>query len=424
MTNDQSIDRPFPLKRLFMSWIIPGLLIFVGILIFTTYRASQQVIQDIYLQQATLRAEGIARGVAASHPEAWQTLVSGKELTEENLSVLSRAFDDERHEFNLSKVKVYDLRHKTIFSTDTAQIGHSEDNDALSSVLRTGEPQVKIDKPNTLDELYELYVPFQVEGNLVAVFEIYEPSSHLNTILGNAALPVLLIPGSFLVALLIALSLLVFAAQRAINTRTTEVNNLRGRLEGLVSRRAVAAMRREGAADGILSEAIFCTLFYSDVRSFTGFSETHSPKQVIEFLNKIMSLQIAIIERHSGDVDKMIGDALFARFHDDGKEGHAVSAAIEIQTAIRNEGYEPGIGIGIFSGDVIAGGIGAENRRDYTVIGDSVNVSARLCSLASEGEIVCDAATLGAAGAEEFSDEEMCEIKGRTGGLKIQRYQP
>ena len=424
MMTDQSIDRPFPLKRRFLLWIVPGLVVFVGILVFTTFRASQDVVRDIYLQQATRRAEGVAGGVARSHPNEWRDLVSGVALSKQSLDVLSQAFDNERREFSLSKLKVYDLNRLTIFATDATKIGIIEDNAALRGVLDTGQPHVLVDGAGTADELYELYVPYRVEQRLVAVFEIYEPSSYLNTVLANAALPVVLVPGGFLFVMLAALSMLVFGAQRAINSRTQEVNRLRTRLEGLVSRRAAAAMRHVDGTDGVLSETVSCTLFYSDIRGFTGFSETHTPAQVITYLNEAMSLQIEIVEQHSGDVDKLVGDALFARFHDAGKEARAIQAAMDIQIAMRNRGLEPGIGIGIFSGDVIAGGIGPENRRDYTVIGDSVNVSARLCSMALAGEIVCDAETLRLAGIGGFSSVESCHVKGRQEELHIQRLQP
>jgi len=424
MKNEQPIDRPFPLKRRFLLWIVPGLVVFVGVLIFTTYQSSQHVVRDIYLEQATRRAEGVAEGVAHSHPGEWNDLVNDVPLSEESLNALTQAFDNERSEFKLSKLKVYDLHRLTVFATDHKLIGKVEDNEALRAVIETGQPQALVDGAGTPDELYELYVPYRVDQHLAMVIEIYEPSSYLNGILGNAALPVILVPGAFLVVMLAALSFLVFGAQRSINARTEDVNRLRGRLEGLVSRRAAEAMRRIDAADGILSETVSCTLFYSDIRKFTGYSETHTPAQVIDYLNKVMSLQIEIVERHGGDVDKMIGDALFARFHDDNRENRAIHAALDVQTAMRVQGLKPGVGIGIFSGDVIAGGIGPENRRDYTVIGDSVNVSARLCSMASEGEIVCDADTLSASKIPGFSEPESCAVKGRQEELQIQRLQP
>jgi len=424
MTDYSSYDKPFPLKRRFLLWIVPGLIVFVGALMFTTFQASQHVVRDIYLKQATQRAAGVAAGVAHSHPDEWDDLINDVKLSEEAIASLSEAFDNERREFKLSKLKVYDLHRLTIFATDPKQMGLVEDNEALRAVIETGQPQVLVDGAGTPDELYELYVPFRVDQHLAMIIEIYEPSSYLNSILGNAALPVILVPGGFLVIMLAALSILVFGAQRTINARTQDVNRLRGRLEGLVSRRAAEAMRRIDAADGILSETVSCTLFYTDIRKFTGYSETHTPAEVIGYLNKAMSLQIEIVERHGGDVDKMIGDALFARFHDEGKENRSIHAALDIQTAMRVQGLKPGIGIGIFSGDVIAGGIGPENRRDYTVIGDSVNVSARLCSMASEGEIVCDTDTLALAGIGGFSESESCHVKGRQEELRIHRFQP
>jgi len=424
MTTERFIDRPFPLKRRFLIWIVPGLLLFVGILVFTTYRASQDVVRDIYLKQATLRAEGVAQGVARAHPGEWRDLVNGIDLKGDRLDTLSQAFENERREFNLSKLKVYDLHRLTIFATDSTQIGVLEDNAALRGVLATGQPHVLVDAPGTTGELYELYVPYRVDDHLIAVFEIYEPSSYLNSILGHAAMPVVLIPGALLTVMLIGLGILVFGAQRAINARTMEVNQLRGRLEGLVSRRAAEAMRQDEGGDKTLSETVSCTLLYTDIRGFTSYSENHTPAQVIAYLNDIMSLQIDIVERHGGDVDKMIGDALFARFHDANRESRAIKAAVDIQLAMAERGLEPGIGIGIFSGDVIAGGIGPENRRDYTVIGDSVNVSARLCSMAPAGEIVCDTDTLDVSKESGFSAMETCQVKGRQEELRIQRRRP
>ncbi len=399
-------------------WVAPALVTFIAALVLTTFYASQGVVEDIYLELATRRAEGIAQGVARSHPREWKMLVNGRELGTRDFDTLVEAFNVEREEFGLEKLKVYDLHARTIFSTDATKIGEIEDNPAINGVLKTGQPGVLSEQ----DILYELYVPYRVDGQLVAVFEIYEPTTYLNQILRSAALPVVLVPGLMLIVLLASLGMLVASAQRSINSRTAEVNSLRQRLEGLVSRRAVQAMRHVDG-DGVLApESIACTLLYTDVRGFTSYCEDHTPAQVIDFLNIAMTAQISIIELHGGDVDKLIGDAVFAHFHGDDSAGSALRAAIEIQQVFTSRGISPGVGIGVYSGEVIAGGIGDENRRDYTVIGDSVNISARLCALAAEGEVVCDCGTLAHSGVEGFGPIEGCNVKGRQAALEIQRY--
>ena len=101
------------------------------------------------------------------------------------------------------------------------------------------------------------------------------------------------------------------------------------------------------------------TLFYSDVRGFTGFAEHHSSEKVIEFLNRIIGLQVEIIESHGGDVDKMIGDAVLARFHDPDRAVQAIKAAVAIQNAVKSSQLPRGVAIGLYGGPVVAGLIGA-----------------------------------------------------------------
>lgn len=105
-----------------------------------------------------------------------------------------------------------------------------------------------------------------------------------------------------------------------------------------------------------------------------------------------MALQVGILKRHGGDVDKMIGDVVLARF--DGEDGgaRAVTAARDIQQAAAEGDFAREIGIGIYNGAVISGAIGPVDHRDLTVIGDAVNTASRLCSAAAAGEIVVDEA--------------------------------
>ena len=112
-----------------------------------------------------------------------------------------------------------------------------------------------------------------------------------------------------------------------------------------------------------------------------------------------------------------IGDAVLARF--DGQDGgkNAVATAREIITAVARGDYPRHVGIGVFRGEVISGAVGPENRRDFTVIGDAVNISARLCTEALAGEIVVDAVLAD----DDFGPVESIQVKGRQEPLSVRR---
>jgi class 3 adenylate cyclase len=130
-----------------------------------------------------------------------------------------------------------------------------------------------------------------------------------------------------------------------------------------------------------------------------------------------MSLQVRILRAHGGDIDKMIGDAILARFDGDDGAQRALGAAEEILTTVGQFDFPRALGIGIYRGSVISGAIGPEDRRDFTVIGDSVNVAARLCSAANANEIVVDANLTD----QGFGPLEKITVKGRTAPLVIRR---
>ena len=125
-------------------------------------------------------------------------------------------------------------------------------------------------------------------------------------------------------------------------------------------------------------------VFFSDIRGFTSYSETHEPEEVVHMLNKYLDLQTQIILKNGGDVDKYVGDEIFAIFSDCDK---AIKASTEIQKAMFNS-KDISVGIGINCGLAIVGSMGASNRLDFTAIGDTVNVGARLCSNAIGGQIL------------------------------------
>jgi class 3 adenylate cyclase len=137
------------------------------------------------------------------------------------------------------------------------------------------------------------------------------------------------------------------------------------------------------------------TILFSDIRGFTALSERMPPEQVVNILNRILTLQAERVKAFSGDIDKYIGDAIMALFQGQNAALDAIHCATEIQQSIQayNASISPNeprieVGIGVASGEVILGSIGSEDRRDFTAIGSHVNLCARLCSLAKPREIL------------------------------------
>jgi len=147
------------------------------------------------------------------------------------------------------------------------------------------------------------------------------------------------------------------------------------------------------------------TILFSDIRGFTALSETREPSEVVSQLNEYLSVMTPIIFANQGIIDKFVGDEIMAYFGAPvNPENHAwrgVKTAIEMQEALRGlrakwkqEGRpDIRIGIGLNTGNVIMGNIGSSQYMDFTLIGDSVNLAARLCALASAGEVLLSPGT-------------------------------
>lgn len=420
--NAMPSEQPFPLSTLFHRRFIPAFIAFTILFLVLLGLTAQHVVEEIYLEQAQRRAQTMARAVSVAAPVAWRHLMSGQTLAEmkntNDADTLAETFASEVKEMNLPELKVYDHDRRVLFATKADEIGSTENGDALKNVYANSTSEIVTKEFPDGTRQYELYVPVFDENNTVqTVFELYEPVTYLNTILLNAGIPTMAVPAALLFVLILALNTLVGRAQMDIDQRTNALKELQERLSSFVSETAIGAARAAGQGGMIVSQKLETTLFYSDIRDFTGFSEQNTPEVVVAFLNDIMTLQVDAIKKHGGDVDKMIGDAVLARF--DGNDGghRAVAAAREIQLEIAACDYPRALGIGVHTGDVISGAIGPEDRRDFTVIGDAVNISARLCSLAAKHEIVVDAAL----GDPDFGPLETFKVKGRMQSVSIRR---
>lgn len=136
------------------------------------------------------------------------------------------------------------------------------------------------------------------------------------------------------------------------------------------------------------------TVLFADIRGFTAFAEHRPPEEAVAMLNRYLRLQADLVTRFHGDVDKFMGDAVFAHFTGPDMALDAIRCAVEIQRAVDAAGCGEAdetalaIGIGIATGAVIIGSIGSENRLDHTAIGPAVNLGSRLCSSAEAQEIL------------------------------------
>lgn len=147
------------------------------------------------------------------------------------------------------------------------------------------------------------------------------------------------------------------------------------------------------------------TVLFADVRGFTSLSEKYDPEKVVSMLNDFFSIMVDVVFKYEGTLDKFIGDNVMAVFGapvsqaDDTER--AVFAALEMQEKIksfnndrRSKNEKPlEIGVGINTGEAVAGNIGSEKRMDYTVIGDVVNFADRVQSQSKGGEILISDST-------------------------------
>jgi adenylate cyclase len=134
------------------------------------------------------------------------------------------------------------------------------------------------------------------------------------------------------------------------------------------------------------------TVLFSDIRGFTSMSEKMEPEEVVNLLNTYFDKQTEIVQNFRGDIDKFVGDELMAVFKGKTMANQAVDCAVKIQAEIQKLNQKLGkniqIGIGINSGAMVMGAMGSKDRMDFTVIGDNVNLGARLCGAAKAGEVI------------------------------------
>ena len=178
--------------------------------------------------------------------------------------------------------------------------------------------------------------------------------------------------------------------------RAIQENNI---LKMYVDETVINFMARPGFENKLLaSETIEATVMFVDICGFTSLSETQPAATVVGLLNSYFDQVVQEIIAHGGYIDKFMGDAVMAVFRGEYHLDRALDAALAVRAQLQGSSqplpsggeYHPAISIGINTGEMVSGNIGSATlkRLDYTVIGDTVNVSQRLQSAAKQNQIV------------------------------------
>jgi class 3 adenylate cyclase len=196
----------------------------------------------------------------------------------------------------------------------------------------------------------------------------------------------------------------------------------------------VAAQLVEPAALGTAGQTREVTVLFCDLRDFTPICEALPAPVVVALLNTFLERMVDVVFAHGGTLDKYLGDGLMAYFGAPVAQADHAARAVQCAVAMRSalaalnserarDGASPlRMGIGIHSGPVVLGDIGAARRRDYTVVGDAVNVAARLQELTkAEGvDVLVSASTrLHLGDAVPLSAPRALQIRGRAVPLMV-----
>jgi adenylate cyclase len=223
---------------------------------------------------------------------------------------------------------------------------------------------------------------------------------------------------------------------RARVNASLEKKRLRDQQRELIKKFATAEVAEDMAESGFAlgGKFIEATAMFSDIRGFTSITESQSPADTIELLNTYYTLMFEAISGNSGVVNQMVGDGLMAIFGAplplENKEDQAVRAALEMIEMIDLFNFDLTaqgkaairIGIGIATGNVIAGYTGTSRRATYTCVGDTVNLAARLESHTKvAGKPILIDETTKLALRSPFSIDEVgeVEIKGKAQAVKV-----
>jgi adenylate cyclase len=173
-----------------------------------------------------------------------------------------------------------------------------------------------------------------------------------------------------------------------------ELARAKAELARYVSLSTLKMVEKGTSQEGIqVGQTRSVTVLFSDIRGFTRIAEEMRPEEVFETLNVCLSKQIEVVEAHHGIVDKLTGDQIMAVFEGPDMVRNALQSGMAIVDSLCSLEFRRGddwieVGIGVNTGPVYIGSVGSQTMKDYTAVGTTVNIAARLCDLAGKSQIL------------------------------------
>lgn len=291
------------------------------------------------------------------------------------------------------RVKAWSRDGTIVWSDSREEIGQKFPGDPPLAEALTGRAAYELgesEKEENVAEkskgsLLQVYTPVFRSGSPVGVIELYEANADL---FAQIARGTLFVEGAVAAAgilLYAALFIIFFRAYRSQRRANEERNRVLGVFGQHVSPEVVNKLLSQNVdQDGEMRKV--CLMFL-DIRNFTTTTEKSDPVEVVGYLNSLFEFMVDCVNRNQGIVNKFLGDGLMAVFGapipDQKNCYHALKASIEILNELGRFNAERGgtptrIGIGLHAGSAVTGTIGSAQRKEYTIVGDTVNVAKRI----------------------------------------------
>ena len=221
----------------------------------------------------------------------------------------------------------------------------------------------------------------------------------------------------------------IIAMQSAQVIQNARMAEERDRVVGIFGQLVAPAIVDQLLVEGpnVASRRLRVCVMFLDIRGFSGFSERHSPERVVDYLNSLYGFMIDIVHEHGGTIRQLLGDGFMAMFGapiSTGRDSEqAIKASLDIVEELASRcqsGKIPPtrIGIGLHTGEVVAGTVGSNDRREYQITGDAVNLAARIEQMNKQfdSQILVSEETWAEASVESLAADRLGEftVRGRS----------